>query len=205
MTRDREADQRLLDAVLSFVAGHPHPALQRFKPALADWGEAWTAVAPSYLPAVETLQAALPLASSETRTLAALVARETGSRRWEQSYRKTDGLVGDDMLSGYGFVEVIGTLGPFVSNRVRAGVGVWGPSIAYPPHRHQAEEVYVPLAGSAEFRLGEGDNLSMTTCGVGDAVYVPSLLRHGFRTKEQPLVVFYIWQAGDLRETSSFS
>lgn len=57
------------------------------------------------------------------------------------------------MLSGYGFAEVIGERGPFVSKRVRSGIGVWGPNIDHPAHHHMAEEVYVPLAGSAEITL----------------------------------------------------
>lgn len=201
---DVRSDRVLLDAILSFVAGHPHPELQRFKDSLAQWGQNWTAVTPRLLPAADTLSRALALAPPKTRALIDLFEQEKHTRKWEQSYTKADDLVGDDMLAGYGFAEVIGKLGPFVSTRVRAGIGVWGPNIDYPPHRHQAEEVYVPLAGAASFRLGSGEALSVETRGVGDAVYVPSMLTHGFRTLDQPLAVLYIWQAGDLRETSHF-
>ena len=34
---------------------------------------------------------------------------------------------------------------------------------------------------------------------------IKSMRTHAFRTLEEPLSVFYIWQAGDLREKSSFS
>lgn len=201
---DEESDRGLLDALLCFVAANSHPELQRFEESLANWGQEWVAVPPRLLPAAGTLSRALPLASTATAGLLDHFEREKHSRKWEQSYTKEDGLVGDAMLSGYGFAEVIGKLGPFVSSKVRAGVGVWGPNIDYPPHRHQAEEIYVPLAGKAEFRLGEGEALSIETRGVDDAIYVPSMLTHGFRTSDQPLVVLYIWQAGDLRQKSSF-
>ncbi|MEQ8651314.1 MAG: dimethylsulfonioproprionate lyase family protein [Kiloniellales bacterium] len=201
---DQQSDRRLLEAVLSFVADHSHPNLRRFKKALADWGQDWVAVPPCDLPMVEILSESLPLASTETRVLLDCVLRERHARRWEQSYTKADGLVGDDMLASYGFAEVIGKLGPFLSTKVRAGIGVWGPNIDYPPHRHQAEEIYIPLAGAAAFRLLRGEALSVETRGVGEAVYVPSMLTHGFHTLDQPLVVLYIWQAGDLRETSRF-
>ncbi len=122
--------------------------------------------------------------------------------RWEQGYTKSDELVGDDMLAGYGFAEIIGKYGPFISATVRAGMGIWGPHVTYPSHRHHAEEVYVVLAGSAEFQLDRGN---CEEKAAGDVVYIPSMLVHGFRTIHLPLIVFYIWQGGDLREKSTFT
>ena len=202
---DRDADQRLLEAIQSFVAGHPNRDVQRFQDGVAEWGHDWSGVTPGHLRAADTLSETLTYTIPETHHLVSLFNDERNSRKWEQSYTKSADLVGDDMLSGYGFAEVIGKHGPFVSTRVRSGIGVWGPNIDYPVHRHRAEEVYVLLAGSAEFELDEGENARIGVRRTGDAVYVPSMLSHGFRTKAEPLVVFYIWQAGDLREKSSFS
>ena len=201
---DRDSDQRLLEAIQEFVAAHRDPALQRFQAGIAHWGSAWSGVKPQQLPAAQTLTRALAHTTPETHPLTALFERESPWRKWEQSYSKADAVVGEDMLAGYGFAEVIGKQGPFVSTRVRSGIGVWGPNIIYPPHRHQAEEVYLLLAGSAEFQLGEGEILTKEMRATGEAVQVPSMTTHGFRTLEEPLVVFYIWQAGDLREKSTF-
>ncbi len=195
-----EPEVRLRDALLAFVEGRSDPALQRFKAGLAGWGHQRIAVAPCHLPAAELLAPARAQATAETAALLDLVADAAPALKWEQSYSKADGVVGDDMLAGYGFAELIGTLGPFVSSKVRCGIGIWGPQIDYPDHRHQAEEVYLPLAGRAAFRL-DGET---AVRGVGEAVYVPSLLVHGFRTFEAPLVLVYIWQSGDLRQKSRF-
>ncbi len=200
MTESIEAaDRRLLDAIQRFVAGHPDPTVQRFRDGIADWGDERIEVPPRHLGASDTLAGCVGLTAPDTHDLVAAFAAERATRKWEQSYTKSDNVVGDDMLLGYGFAEVIGKHGPFVSDRVRAGIGVWGPHIDYPPHRHAAEEVYVVVAGSAEFDLGEP-----VVRHAGEAVYVPPMLTHGFRTKGQPLAVFYIWQAGDLREKSTF-
>ena len=59
--------------------------------------------------------------------------------------------------------------------------------------------------GQAFDPLGRGEAASARSCTAGDVVYVPSLQTHGFRTKTEPLVVLYIWQAGDLREKSDFT
>ncbi len=201
----KQSDRRLLDAIRSFVASHPHEDLGPFRDGIADWGRTWRPVAPSPSPVTATLTRALSHTVARTHPLTRLFEAEKLSRRWEQSYTKSDGLVGDDMLAGYGFAEVIGKEGPFVSQRVRAGVGVWGPHIRYPRHRHKAEEAYVLLAGSAEFLLGEAEGVEGRHSTAGDVVFVPSLQWHGFLTHALPLVVLYIWQGGDLRERSAFS
>lgn len=197
----QEADQRLLSGILKFVAEHPHPDVGRFKPAMADWGSDWRSVPARHLPAADWLNNTLEHSSEHTRPLTALFEAEKATRKWEQSYTKADGVVGADMLQGYGFAEVIGKLGPFVSSKVRSGIGVWGPGIDYPAHQHAAEEVYVVLGGRADFMLDGGPYESRSA---GDVVHVRSMRRHGFRTTNMPLAVFYIWQAGDLREKSSF-
>ncbi len=196
-----EPDQRLLSGILKFVGEHPHPDVARFKQAIANWGDEWRGVPARPLPAAETLGRTLDLTTDHTRPLAALFEAEKATRKWEQSYTKADDVVGADMLQGYGFAEVIGKLGPFVSTKVRSGIGVWGPGIDYPVHQHAAEEVYIVLGGSADFML---DGEPYKTRRAGDVVHVRSMRRHGFRTTKQPLAVFYIWQAGDLREKSSF-
>ena len=191
---DRRSDQRLLDAIQAFVATHPDPGVQRFRDGVADCGSEWTPVAPRHLHAADTLTRALPLAAAGTRALASLFEREKASRKWEQNFAKVDAVTDDAMRAGYGSVEIIGKCGPFVSGRVLAGIGVWGPNIAYPPHQHPAEEVYVVLAGGAEFLLGEGDEASWTKRRAGDVVHVPSMMAHGIRTRRDPLAVFYMWQ-----------
>jgi len=108
------------------------------------------------------------------------------------------------MLAGYGFAEVVGLRGQFLSTRIRSGIGVWGPDIIYPPHHHRADETYVVLAGAAEFTVGEGAGASVSMRTAGDVVHVPSMTPHGFRTGEDPLVVLYMWQGAGLREKSSF-
>ncbi len=202
---DRAADQRLLDAIQTFVSGRSDDAVARFHAGIRDWGDTWRGIAPHHLGAADTLSNCLSLTAPRTHALVAGFERDKASRKWEQSYTQADGVVGDDMLSGYGFAEVIGKHGPFVSTKVRTGIGVWGPHIVYPAHRHAAEEVYVVLAGRAIFRLGEDEAARDAERLPGDAVHVPSMTTHGFRTTDEPLVVFYIWQAGDLREKSSFS
>jgi mannose-6-phosphate isomerase-like protein (cupin superfamily) len=198
-------DLELLQAVRDFALQHPHPRVEGFRTAMRDWGDDWREVAAARLPVTDLLDDIvvnhLEGCAPNARELLRTFARHNPRLHWEQSYRRQDGLVPEAMLAGYGFAEVIGLRGPFVSERIRAGIGIWGPRISYPKHRHDAEEVYILLCGSAQFEFDEGTTLA---AGAGDVVYVEPGRWHGFRTGEENLVVYYLWQAGDLRQTSSF-
>ena len=195
----RLQDLELLDAVRDFTLAHPHPDIARFKPAMRDWGDRWSAVEPAYLPAADTLSTAQAYPGHDP--LIDVFARHRRRLRWEQSYTREDSLVPETMLDGYAFTETLGQCGPFVSLRIRAGIGVWGPGIHYPRHHHRAEEIYLVLAGSAQFSIGDMPPSRRT---IGDVVFVPSDTAHGFDTSDELLVVFYLWQAGDLRQQSTF-
>ncbi len=194
-------DIALLDAVREFALTHPHPSVERFKGSMRNWGDEWNDIAPIYLPAADFLADAIQLTNSQTRELVELFERRKKHLCWEQSYKKQDGVISDAMLAGYGFAEIIGQQGPFVSDRIRAGIGIWGPDIVYPSHQHEAEEIYIVLAGSAEFKI-DGSNAEKRSAG--DVIFVESNTPHGFHTTDQSLVIYYLWQAGDLRQISSF-
>ncbi len=202
MTPDiKHADRELRDAIQAFVANFSHPDLDRFKPGIAQWSRDWKSVSPSRLPAADFLTQSLANAAPQTRHMVELLARYADDVKWEQTYTKADSAISEKMLATYGFVEVIGSRGPFFSDQVRSGIGVYGPGIGYPPHRHKAEEIYIVLAGGAEYRL---DGKPPKYAQPGDLVFVPSMLTHGFYTADEAMVVYYIWQAGDLREVSTF-
>ncbi|MCP4765635.1 MAG: cupin domain-containing protein [Gammaproteobacteria bacterium] len=194
-------DLELLEAVRAFTLDHAHPQVARFHAAMRNWGEQWEAVEASSLAVADQLEAACDSANPETGEFLQAFVRHRDHLRWEQSYRKGDGLVPDAMLDAYGFAEIIGARGPFVSERIRAGIAIWGPGIVYPRHQHQAEEVYILLSGSARFKL---DDKAETSQHRGDIVFVASNTPHAFCCGDEGLVVCYLWQAGDLRQASTF-
>lgn len=131
--------------------------------------------------------------------LDALIDRQA-SLFWEQSYTRDDGVVSDAMLDGYAFAEVAGQCGPLFSDQIRMGFGLWDSYLHYPEHKHQAEEVYCVLAGSATFSVGTRTQAA----SAGQAVYVAHNEPHFFATRSSPLLVLYLWQGGDLRQKSVF-
>lgn len=198
---DQNTHIRLRDALLDFVTGNSSEALDPFRTGMASWGHEWVDAPARHLPVADFLEPSLPGTNEDTHALLNLFEQENSGLKWEQTYTKAEDAISEDMVNGYGFVEIIGKWGPFVSTRVRSGIGVFGPNVNYPMHYHGAEEVYFLLSGSADFRFDEG---IVERRNVGDAVYMRSMRKHGFRSLDVPLVIFYIWQAGDLREKSTF-
>lgn len=199
--KDEAIGRELLDAICGFALGHSDPAIERFKDSIRRWGTEFRAVEPAQLPATACLGTAAADAESPARELLELFDRYQDQLFWEQSYKKEDGFVPEAMLANYGFAEILGSRGPFVSQRIRSGIGIYGPGVHYPRHWHEAEEIYLPLSGSADYTI---DGIS-STHGPGEVVFVASNTPHGFTVgPDRALIVFYLWQAGELRQTSSF-
>jgi len=198
---NEKKDQQLFTSISQFVRTYDSCLIEPFLGELKNWGDTWQPVQTSHLPAAEYLDGALVNTNGQTASLVSEFGANREHLRWEQSYKSTDNAVGEDMLAGYGFAEIVGQEGPLVSHNLRTGIGVWGPNIVYPVHQHKAEEIYIVLAGSAEFSIGED---SATRYGPGDLVHVAPMTPHGFQTDQEILVVLYLWRAGDLREKSTF-
>ena len=199
---NKALDSLLLESIKQFMLSLPKDEFfQGFLSDISSWGENWRAVEARHLPASERLELISPHTSPTTCRLVTQFAAGRNSLHWEQAYTSADSQVTDHMLDNYGYAELIGKQGPFLNDRVRAGVAVYGPEINYPLHYHAAEELYVVLAGSAIFCL---ENLSPKKRGPGEVIYHPSNVGHGLYTGQDTLVILYLWHGGDNREKPSF-
>jgi hypothetical protein len=108
---------------------------------------------------------------------------------WDQTYTAKD--FGSGFLERYGWTELIGLRGPIASNRMACGSLLLGPQIEYPLHRHEAEEIYVPLTAQT---LWWQSHQSWA--------YQPPGIRHAMRTEILPLLTLYLWRGGDLVQKS---
>lgn len=112
---------------------------------------------------------------------------------WRQSYGAAE--FGPDFLERYGWTELIGTSGPIASDAASCGILVLGPETFYPAHAHEAEELYVPLAGTAWWQRGDGAPARLQP---GTPIHHPSWLPHSMRTDAEALVALYCWRGGPL-------
>ncbi len=162
-------------------------------PFLVDWPE------PEVVRRLEPVQ--LPVCRwlrdmAEAGAMAAIRA-EAGRLQWRQTYGAAD--FGEAFLAGYGWTEFIGLRGPVASDRIACGMLLLGPGVVYPAHAHQAEEVYLPISGLAEWQRGDGP---FRPVPVGQAVHHPSWMPHAMRVGSAPLAALYLWRGGDLAARS---
>ncbi len=119
---------------------------------------------------------------------------------WDQTYTAED--FGEDFLQRYGWVELVGERGYYYSTKLLISFLVIGPHNTYPPHRHVADENYLPLAGNALCMKGRKNGANYILRPPGSIVHHPSRVWHSVRSDDQPLIVLAFWRWGNLTEKS---
>ncbi len=152
---------------------------------------------PNRLPVLGWLGELEAGASELTRRLVADLVEAAPRLKWDQTYDAAD--FGSRFLERYGWTELAGLRGPFHSDEVAAGFLLLGPDTEYPAHRHQAEEIYVVLSGTAAWMRDGADAGALPP---GAIIHHPSLMPHAVRTSRQPLLALYLWRGGDLVQKS---
>jgi Dimethlysulfonioproprionate lyase len=123
------------------------------------------------------------------------LCRAAGSLDWRQTYSVAQ--VGEWFLQNYGWTELLSP-GPATGvAQLSCGVLVLGPNTFYPAHRHEAEELYLPLAGTAEWQQGDG---AWRPRPPGTLIHHSSEEPHAMRTGEHPLLAMYLWRSIDLSQ-----
>lgn len=152
---------------------------------------------PIALPVLTHLDAAHQSGPDASRALLAYLLRFRETLYWGQTYSAED--LGAAFLLSYGWTEFIGLRGPIPSEKLACGVLILGPMTTYPVHSHQAEEVYIPLSGTAHWKMGAGEWAERAPLEV---IHHPSWTPHAMRTGKEPLIALYLWRGGDLKQKS---
>jgi hypothetical protein len=185
----------LLSAFRLYVEGLPGAA--GFAASI-DWAMPARTVEPKGLACLRHLDRLTASAGEPAQRLVGVLARHRDSFRWGQTYTTAD--FSRHFIDNYGWMELFGTRGHFDNQEVAAGFLILGPGIEYPDHHHLAEELYVPLAGRAEWRKGQGPFLPRAS---GEVIHHPSRVNHAMRTAAEPLLALYLWRGGPLAEKST--
>jgi hypothetical protein len=125
--------------------------------------------------------------------LVGALRRAVRSLAWRQTYSAAD--IDPAFLSNYGWSEIIGAVGPFESERIACGFLILGPGTFYPRHRHAAEELYVPLMGTAAWQQGDTVWREQPP---GTPILHRSEEPHAMRTGAAPLLALYVWRGDGL-------
>ena len=92
-------------------------------------------------------------------------------------------------------VELLGPDGLVRSDKVRLGVYGMRPGHEYGLRTHPAEEVFVMLAGLADWMVGADG--AYVALGPGERSHHPSMMPHASRTRDHAFMSVYAW-VGDL-------
>lgn len=120
---------------------------------------------------------------------------------WIQTYTEEE--VGRDFLNRYGYFELFGPTGHFITNRLRGYAAYWGNGLDYGWHNHKAEEIYFCLAGEGLFKAEGEEDCSVTA---GETKYHASNQMHAMTTSAQPFLCLAFWRGdgmGDLPKMAS--
>jgi hypothetical protein len=169
------------------------PALAPF---LADWSRtsrqhSFTA---SHLPVLRWLPEIARDAAPFGFELVAAVHRAAPSLAWRQTYTAKD--LDRAFLDNYGWSEILGN-GALASERIACGFLILGPSTHYPRHRHEAEEIYLPLSGTAAWQQGDA---GWQDRAPGALIHHASEEPHAMRTGGSPLLALYLWRSDNLAQ-----
>ncbi len=177
--------QALLNAAMDLH--RTHAELAAFCPAPTDVVSG--PVKPHMVPAAKLMQADRSLHTDDYIALRDALVAATPHVMWRETYKDT--AIGADFMARFGCYEVIGRDAPFLSAQIRSFVVYQPPGLHYPWHHHPADEIYVVLAGEAEFHL-EGQE--SRTLQPGDASFHPGHRPHALTTHANPVMAYVVWR-----------
>lgn len=108
---------------------------------------------------------------------------------WRDTYADTD--IGEDFMNRFGCYCAIGSDAPYDSDRLKGWLVTMPAGLHYTWHHHKAEEMYLVLAGEAEF-LREGDPSEVLR--EGDVSFHASNQPHAMITRDSPVMCYVTWR-----------
>lgn len=112
-----------------------------------------------------------------------------GKAQWRRTYADTT--IDQDFKDRFGCFCLIGDGGFWSSSEISAYLVYMPAGLHYPWHQHPAEEIYVVLAGHAEFAKGDD---APKLVGTGQSVFHPSSTPHATTTHNQALLAYVVWR-----------
>jgi hypothetical protein len=114
---------------------------------------------------------------------------------WRQTYAANE--VGEEFLRNYAYAELLGRHAPLPACHIASGFLLLGPGTRYPRHLHEAEEVYVPLCGTALWQQGDAGWRERPP---GTVIHHASHEPHAMHAGAGPLLALYVWRGKNLNQ-----
>ena len=153
-----------------------------------------TGLQPRSIPATDLVVALDQPGSPRTTDLVEAIRSTAHLAHWKRTYSEKE--VGADFRNRYGYFELFGPTGHFHSTQLRGYVAFWGAGLDYDWHSHQAEELYLTLAGGAVFKVA-GDQAFVGPEGTRAHA---SWQSHAMSTLDQPILTIVLWRGEGLND-----
>lgn len=164
-----------------------HAALHEFCPFPDDVHPQM--IAPFYTPPSDLFQNERGLTSSNYPELRDALVALSPDMQWRETYKDTD--IGADFMDRFGCYEIIGVDAPFASAKMRSYLVYQPPHLHYPWHHHPAEELYVVIAGEAEFHLRGQPSQTLRT---GQSAFHSANKPHALSSHDHPVLTYVLWR-----------
>jgi hypothetical protein len=188
-----------LEAIRRHLAGRDiasGPVAEERDALLRSWprsGAPAAAPVPQRLPACDHLAAALVRAATGPAGPVAEALRPLcDALRWSYGYPADARW--PDLAHHVAFAQIVGRRGLLDDDSVHLGLTLMAPQTHYPLHAHPAIELYLVLAGEADWRVASEPFAPQAP---GSLVLHTSGTGHAMRTGAEPLLALYFWR-GDL-------
>lgn len=152
------------------------------------------------LPLIPLLQADPGTTSPQSQPLCDALRAIAPYAEWRHTY--TEAEVGGDFLNRFGWFELAGPDGHFITHQTRMTVGYWGPNLYYDWHQHEPEELYSVVSGQAVFRVRDQTD---ETLSAGGTRLHASQQPHALETRDHPVLTFVLWRGAGLADPPRLS
>lgn len=169
------------------AAHETQACLTEFCPFPGDLHE--QAVEPFHIPAADFLNRETGLYSDALPEFRDAFVTAGSVAHWRETYRQAN--IEQYFLDRFGCYALIGKGGPWVSARMSSYMVYMPPNLYYPWHHHPAEELYLVVAGEAEF-MREGADPE--TLRPGDHSFHASNQPHAMQTRDHPVMAYVVWR-----------
>lgn len=153
---------------------------------------------PQSLAVLDYLPRLASMATAPYRGIIDSLIEAQANLRFGQTYSEAD--FGAEFLRQYGWIKILGPDAYWHSSQLASGFLILGNDVTYPQHWHEAEEIYLPISGNAEWYREDQGWLRQP---VGTVIHHSGGVKHGTRTIGEPLIALYLWRGGDLNQKSA--
>jgi mannose-6-phosphate isomerase-like protein (cupin superfamily) len=135
------------------------------------------------------------LANDDTSALVEIALAAKDQLTWFSTYKGDDVRVGRGKVARTAVSTLTGSGGMFASTAAMSGLFYLRGDVEYASHSHEADEIYVILAGKGQFYH---EDIGWHDGNPGDVIEHKSWVKHAMTTARAPMLIFWAHIGGGI-------